>query len=99
MADSAAVVDRFPDAHVEISQRCDWDFLPDLNDGFELLPSDTVTLSNCTAATACGTVTLNTDTPWIPDNTNKAYTALERKQENNRLAQRRFRQRKKVAQS
>ena len=79
MADSAVVVDRFPETRSEISQGFDWDFLPDLNDGFGITCPDSVTQIKCTTVSAGRTFTLDSDTgnpPWVPDNMHKAYTAL-----------------------
>ena len=74
-----------------------WDFLTDLDTGHEILTasdqSGHVSVAPYTIQSSSG---MNTDAPALSSQRTQGLTALERKQEKNRLAQKRFRQRKKV---
>ncbi len=74
-----------------------WDFLTDLDTGHETLTasdqSGHVSVAPHTIQSSSG---MNTDAPALSSQRTQGLTALERKQEKNRLAQKRFRQRKKV---
>jgi hypothetical protein len=74
-----------------------WDFLTDLDTGHETLSaadqSGHVSVAPQIIQSSSGT---NADAPALSSQSTQGLTALERKQEKNRLAQKRFRQRKKV---
>lgn len=74
-----------------------WDFLTDLDTGLETLTeldlSGHVSVAPHIRQSPSG---MNTDDPALPSQNSPGLTALARKQEKNRLAQKRFRQRKKV---
>ena len=75
-----------------------WDFLTDLDNGLAhtSVPSADKTSSASGELLFASGSDFDVNAPALFPNVNRKLTALERKQEKNRLAQKRFRQKKKV---